>query len=222
MNRGELKGKAKELVRGNKWYIWKPLIFYGLITFGIALICGILDSALGLTTEKIVEIGDISYTYTQGGIFTIIAEIILSIIGFAFSIGYAKYVLSFVRGTKMEFKDLVNFGKDNLVIAILSGLLVGIIVFVGTLLLIIPGIIAALGLCYYKEVCADNPELGAKEIVKKSWELTKGFKLDLFVLGLSFIGWCILAGLTLGILYIWLIPYMIVTLTVAYEYLRTR
>ena len=41
-----------------------------------------------------------------------------------------------------------------------------------------------------------------------SKEQTKGFKWQLFVLDLSFIGWSLLASLTLGILYIWLAPYI--------------
>lgn len=81
-------------------------------------------------------------------------------------------------------------------------------------------IIASIGLYYYKEVCADNPEMKATEIVKKSWAMTKGHKMDLFVLILSFIGWAILAGLIIGILYIRLYPYMLITITLAYEELK--
>ncbi|KUH45897.1 hypothetical protein M2E15_3170 [Bacillus mycoides] len=36
----------------------------------------------------------------------------------------------------------------------------------------------------------------------------KGHKLDLFLLWLSFIGWAILAILTLGIGFLWLSPYV--------------
>ena len=44
-----------------------------------------------------------------------------------------------------------------------------------------------------------------------------GRRFDFFVLGLSFIGWAILASLTLGIGYLWLIPYMQVTEIKFYE-----
>ncbi len=39
-----------------------------------------------------------------------------------------------------------------------------------------------------------------------------GHKMDLFVLGLSFIGWAILGAITLGIAYIWIVPYMSATM----------
>ena len=66
----------------------------------------------------------------------------------------------------------------------------------------------------------DNPELKATEIIKKSWNMTNGHKGELFVLGLSFIGWGLLAGLTLGILYIWLYPYMTVSNAMYYDKLK--
>ena len=79
---------------------------------------------------------------------------------------------------------------------------------------------ATFGLMFYAYVQAEDPTVGVTDVLKKTWALTKGHKMELFVLVLSFIGWEILAGLTLGILYIWLMPYMIVTATLAYESLK--
>ena len=117
-------------------------------------------------------------------------------------------------------QDIIDFAKKHWIVAFLTSLIAGLIIAGCTILLIIPGIIAAIGLMFYQEVCADNPEMRAMDIIKKSWNMTKGHKMDLFVLGLSFIGWCIVAGFTLGILYIWLYPYMMVTMTLAYEELK--
>ena len=38
--------------------------------------------------------------------------------------------------------------------------------------------------------------------------MMKGHKFDLFWLNFSFIGWIILSALTMGIAYVWLMPYM--------------
>ena len=130
------------------------------------------------------------------------------------------YVLSFIRGKRLEIRDIIDFAKKHWVVAVLTSLLAGLIILGCTILLVIPGIIASIGLCFYQEVCADNPEMKAREIIKKSWAMTNGHKMDLFVLGLSFIGWCVVAGLTLGILYIWLYPYMLIIMTLAYEELK--
>lgn len=63
----------------------------------------------------------------------------------------------------------------------------------------------------------DNPELSSKECVKKSAELMKGNRGKYFLLELSFIGWAILAVLTLGIGILWLAPYMQITAICFYE-----
>ena len=54
----------------------------------------------------------------------------------------------------------------------------------------------------------DNPEMNGKEAVEKSAELMQGKVWSFFCLNLSFIGWAILAFLTLGIGTLWLLPYM--------------
>ena len=220
MDRVELKTKAKEMIKDNKWFIWKPIIIYSAIIFAITFIATILDQAFGLTKTEIVEVvNGISYTRTTGTISSIIG-IIIGIVSCAVAIGYAYYILSFIRGKKLEMKDIIDFAKKNWVKAVLVSLIVGIIIAVGTVLLVIPGIIAEVGLVFYQETCADNLELGYMDTVKKAWAITKGHKMDIFLLQLSFIGWALLAVLTLGILYIWLMPYMVVTLTLAYEKLK--
>ena len=50
--------------------------------------------------------------------------------------------------------------------------------------------------------------------------MTEGHKMDLFVLGLSFIGWAFLCAITLGIASIWVGPYMQATFANAYKSLR--
>ncbi len=220
MNRVEIKNKAEEMIKGNKWYIWKPMIIIGLV---IALVDGIafgLDAAFGLTKETTMELLGTKTTYTQPGIISTIVGIFTGIAGSALSVGYSYYILSFVRGKKMELKDVIDFMKKHWVIAFISGLLVGLSIVLGMILLIVPGIILTIGLMYYQEVCADNPSLKATEIVRKSWEMTKGHKMDLFVMGLSFIGWAMLTGVTFGILTIWLTPYIVVSFTLAYEEIK--
>lgn len=63
----------------------------------------------------------------------------------------------------------------------------------------------------------DNPELSSKACVLKSEALMKGNRGNYFLLELSFIGWAILACLTLGIGMLWLLPYMQVAAVCFYE-----
>jgi len=63
----------------------------------------------------------------------------------------------------------------------------------------------------------DNPELSSKACVLKSEALMKGNRGSYFLLELSFIGWAILAVFTLGIGYLWLLPYMQIALICFYD-----
>lgn len=63
----------------------------------------------------------------------------------------------------------------------------------------------------------DNPNMNGAEIVEKSETLMKNNRWKLFCLYFSFIGWSILCAFTLGIGYLWLIPYVMVSFTVFYD-----
>lgn len=66
-------------------------------------------------------------------------------------------------------------------------------------------------------VAFDNPNLTAKECVKKSKELMTKRRGKFFCLQFSFIGWYILTFLTFGIGLIWLLPYVQMSLIAFYD-----
>ena len=65
-------------------------------------------------------------------------------------------------------------------------------VFLWTLLLIIPGIIACLRYALAWYVKAENPDMSANDCIKRSSMLMHGRKCHLVVFGLSYIGWYLL------------------------------
>ena len=69
-------------------------------------------------------------------------------------------------------------------------------------------------------ILAENKGKPALECINESKAMTNGHKMDLFVLGLSFIGWGFLCAITLGIASIWVIPYMQATYANAYNSLK--
>lgn len=86
-------------------------------------------------------------------------------------------------------------------------------------LFIIPGIIAAFRYSQAIIIMAENPEIGIMEAIRQSKEMMVGHKMELFVLSLSFIGWSILASITvIGVL--WLEVYAETTYTNFYLNLR--
>lgn len=94
------------------------------------------------------------------------------------------------------------------------GLLMIIILFVTMWFVLI---IRALLYSLTTYIAFDNPNMTALEVVNESERLMKGNRLKLFLLILSFIGWEILCAFTLGIGFLWLIPYVQVAGLCFYE-----
>lgn len=93
----------------------------------------------------------------------------------------------------------------------------GIYIILWTLLFIIPGIIKSFSYSMTMFLKAKNPQLKTNEAIKMSMEIMYGKKWKLFCLEFSFIGWALLSILTLGIGFLFLIPYMQSSITAFYE-----
>jgi len=78
-----------------------------------------------------------------------------------------------------------------------------------SLLFVIPGIVKAYEYRMVPYLLADAPDMSREDAFRISRQMMDGNKLDTFILDLSFIGWEILSGLTLGILGIFYVnPYV--------------
>jgi uncharacterized membrane protein len=141
-----------------------------------------------------------------GGI--ILLGLVLSVvISSLVSIGYAQFNIDLVEGNDPRIATLFSKGKQ-VGTAIIANLLVFIRVFIGTILFIIPGIIAAFQYSMVNYIIAENPGIKAREALERSKEMMRGNKFRFFRLGLSFLGWSILVVLTFGIAGIWVGPYI--------------
>ena len=103
-------------------------------------------------------------------------------------------------------------------------ILSGIFIFLWSLLLVVPGIIAAYRYRQAIYILIDHPEMSVLECISESKRLMKGHKWELFVLDLSFIGWMILsAPPVLGLFVsIYTTPYTGLTYALYYEALCGR
>lgn len=135
--------------------------------------------------------------------------------------GLYAFYLHIVRGQTPElnvmFSGFQLFGKTLLLYILQS-----IFVFLWSLLLIIPGIIAALRYSMAYFIMHDNPDISAMDAIRQSKEMMRGYKGNLFVLYLTFIGWFLLALLTFGIGFLWLAPYVYTTVAAFYEQLKSQ
>ena len=62
---------------------------------------------------------------------------------------------------------------------------------------------------YY--ILYENEEMPVLDIFSRSMDLMEDYKIDYLLLELSFLGWLIAGIFTFGLLYLWVIPYMMVT-----------
>jgi uncharacterized membrane protein len=115
------------------------------------------------------------------GIFIYIAEIQISL------------RLSAAPGQTAEISDAWS-GYHYFLNYLVGSILYGLIVLGGLILLIVPGIIWGIKYQFFGYLIVDR-NMGPVEALKRSGEITKGYKGDLFLLGLLFFGISILGFL---------------------------
>lgn len=87
-----------------------------------------------------------------------------------------------------------------------------------SLLFVIPGIVKSYEYLMVPYLLAENPNLTKDQAFALSKQMMTGHKWDAFVLDLSFIGWDILSGATLGLLaFFYVQPYKCLTFAALYE-----
>jgi uncharacterized membrane protein len=137
-----------------------------------------------------------------------------------FKYGYVLSMLRLSRNEKVTFEMLFDGFSDRFGTYFFAYLVIGVRVFLWSLLLIVPGIIAALAYSQTFFILADKKDITALEAINESKAMMKGNKWRFFLLYLSFIGWEILALFTLFIGYFFLAPYMMMTHAKFYEALK--
>ncbi|MDE7262857.1 MAG: DUF975 family protein [Oscillospiraceae bacterium] len=121
--------------------------------------------------------------------------------------GYFIYCMGIRQGQQMPCAVLA----DGLSVAgklIWCWIQITVRTFLWSMLFVIPGIVATYRYRFAYYNILTDATLSAGDAIRLSCQQTQGVKWDLFILDLSFIGWSILASLTMGLLNIWLTPYM--------------
>lgn len=152
---------------------WRQLWKYFLELFLIIII-----SILIALPTAVGEIRDSLITPILGMFAVAYGVLIEGPIGYGVSFAYLKAA----RGDKLKVTDMFEVFR-NYLNAVLAGLLVGIIIVVGLVLLIIPGIIFACKLAFTPYLVVDRKR-EVIEAVKESWSMTGGHAWKVFFIGL--------------------------------------
>ncbi len=149
-------------------------------------------------------------------IIPIVGPIASLIISGPFALGFAVFSLSISRNQDAKLEQIFQ-GFNNFGTALGAYLLMNLFALLWMLLLIIPGYIAAISYSMTFYILADDNSIGAMDAIDKSKKMMDGYKWKFFCLSLRFLGWALLCGLTLGIGFLWLIPYMQVSSAKFYD-----
>ena len=135
-------------------------------------------------------------------------------------VGIALYCLEIYKGKEVNW--LMIFSRFNGFKPVIFMLIYSIIVFLGLILLVVPGII--LGLMYSQVffILADDPDIGVTEAFNMSSKMIKNNMWQLFMLNLEALLYFIAGVFTLLIWWVWLLPRYSVAYAGFYEALKNE
>lgn len=183
----EIKQWAKEKVKGKRLTILVVLIILSAL------------SGYSVVNDKY-------------GLLSSLLSIAMSLLLFIVTVGYTKFMLNFINDKEYSLDQLWSYFGDwkNLATVWIHET---IMIFLYFLLLIVPGIIKTISYSLVPYILVDDPNMSSGDVLDLSSKMMNGHKMDYFKLELSFIGWHLLAVLTLGILEIWIAPYQATAIT---------
>lgn len=209
----ELKREARAALKG-KWGEGVLLVFVLLL---FAFLCDLPGGYYQIShpgyQQDMMNYG-IQWSFLK---FVIPTSLLWIFVFYPLAVGASNSWRVILDGDKDLVDNAFKLGFGNYFHNIGGLLLMIILIFLWSLLLLIPGIIKSFAYAMTPFVLVDNPELSCYEAIKRSQELMKGNKWRYFLLALSFLGWILLGILSLGIGFFWIIPY-IETTTAAFYY----
>lgn len=202
IDRRELKRQAREAIRVSRPSFWVVTLVYLLMTTGVSTLAGLLVPA--------PDTGNISLPAL---FLSILLSLYSTVVGFGFTLwsmwtsrklspGLGSLADGFSVALLVIMTSILIFlhmlAWSLLCIPVVWLVLIPVLLSPGLSFLVIPVLIAGImifsywvslryALAYY--LLADHPDHGAFAAVRRSVELTRGWKWEMFKLFFSFLGW---------------------------------
>lgn len=201
-NRKEYKAQTLARLKGN----WKVNLLVSATIFVLGWISNLPFSG---------------FYYDNYGLYLIFTFLSIAITGIT-SLALAYFCIKFFKaGDAVRYGTFVE-GMNLWLKGILATLWTSLWIFLWALLFVIPGIIKSYSYSQIHYILAENPKLSVKKALQISKIMTRGYKGELFVQDLSFLGWAILSILVGSLGFVFLIPYYQGAKTYAYAYLKEQ
>ena len=179
-DRKKFKEDAKAALKGN----WGKVILFMFVLGLINLVISSIIEALAGGSVVILDL----------------LSILLAIfVTYPLAMGSYNVYLLIARSEQFSLKDIFYAFGSRYNVFMTHGFMKGLKVFLWSLLLIVPGIIKSFEYMFTERILIDNPNMSSQEAFIKSREMTNGHKMDLFILGLSFVLWYIMYFFSISI-----------------------
>lgn len=205
----EYKRAARASLRGN----WAPAVLASLALLFLAVL-------LSVPTELFLyaNLGPALFFGLQAGSLLISTFLVVPL-----GVGYAVACLMLYETNDDRLSENMFKTAFSRYWHKVGGMfLMSLKVWLWSLLLVIPGIIMAHAYAVTPYILEEHPEIGAWEASRVSQKMMRGHKFRLFRLYLSFIGWALLCVPTLGVGFLWLVPYMQMSQAAFYSDLKAQ
>ena len=207
MSGKELRAWAREALKNNWAKAVLVFLVGGLFCSGLNLVSQVSSSASG-AEEEITSMLSWMPRDVLAMLLTlsIVSWLVVFVLSGVSTMGMCSFNLNLLFRREARFSDLFShFHRIGTGIAM--SFVIAFFTMLWTMLLIIPGYIAAYRYAMVPYLMAEFPELRVMDAMRESKRLMKGNKWRLFCLHLSFIGWELLSLLTMGIGYLFVAPY---------------
>lgn len=242
-----LKSRAKDVLRRSYWLTFAVLLvvtlmstisnwtnnvlktgnlYRGLGNYFIIIdnFIGRLIRTYGVNKDDILSQPEINYLANPKilsfGLIALVIYILLWLFVInPLTVGKARYMF-YNSKSNTKFNVLWSGFLHNYIKTVGTMALTGLIIAIGFIFFIIPGIILGYALRMVPYIIAENPNISATRAISISFSLTNNNKWNIFVLDLSFLGWYLLCIPTIGIGNYFLAPYVESTNAELYGALR--
>lgn len=185
MNYSGLKQASRVCLAESKTPYTKLTFLFLLCLYAFTIPCDVLIWIFNSQLNRLTGLDAVSGR-SRIMLWNLIISVVSSLAATLWQIGYYAFTLRLSRAEGASFSTFwAAFQRfDQFLLLIL---LQGVLIFLWSMLFMIPGIVAAYRYRMAAYAMLDNPELTASEALSVSKRLTYGHKLELFLLDLSFL-----------------------------------
>lgn len=180
-----IREEAKQLLKTAQ----VPPLRFTLLFLALDLALMEISTAVSHMLGRSIGIATLSFSFV---------DIFISLLSTVLLAGYTCYCLGVTRGLEMPYDSLFDafpFAGRVILLMVLQGVLIG----VGFVLFIVPGVILAFSYAFALYYLCEDPDVGVVESLRRSRLALKGNKTRLFTLLLSFLPLLLLFALPLSL-----------------------